>query len=255
MALLQNQRLMYQLPLRFRGVFSGELAEAEHTARRNAYAGGLGQRSAVPNGAQPGNALVTQQKGGGVASYVGLFGDATTSGAAAAGRALLASLLGSGDLTGTATKIAALAAALEGTGTLAGLAVATLLAQALLEGQGTVSGAAAGLGHLGGTAAGSGTVAGTPKGPGSISATIGQGSDPLSPAALADAVWSRALEAGYTAEQLLRLLAAVAAGKTTIVPGAPGEATVAFRDLADTKARVTAAMTGSTRASVSLDPT
>lgn len=71
----------------------------------------------------------------------------------------------------------------------------------------------------------------------------------LSPENLANAVWRQVLESGFTAEQLMRLLTAVAAGKTDIDTSGPNPI-VTFRDLADTKNRVTATMTGSERTTV-----
>ena len=65
--------------------------------------------------------------------------------------------------------------------------------------------------------------------------------------------WTEVIESGYTASQILRLLARVAAGKTTITDLGGGAATVAFRDLADTKDAVVADMTGSNRTDVVLD--
>jgi predicted Zn-dependent protease len=75
--------------------------------------------------------------------------------------------------------------------------------------------------------------------------TSGSSSDP----------WTKVIENGFTAEQMLRLISAVLIGKTQIVPGAPGEATVYFRDIADTKDRVGAAMVGSERTGIALDAT
>lgn len=58
------------------------------------------------------------------------------------------------------------------------------------------------------------------------------------------------VEGGLTLRDVLRVLLAVAAGKTTTTGS-----NVAFRDQADTKARVAASMTGSQRTTVTIDPT
>ncbi len=76
----------------------------------------------------------------------------------------------------------------------------------------------------------------------------------LSPQNLAAAVWSSILDAGYTAEEIMRLLVAVAAGKSDIDTSGP-DPIVTFRDLGDTKDRVTATMTGSERTDVTKDVT
>lgn len=63
------------------------------------------------------------------------------------------------------------------------------------------------------------------------------------------------VEPGITVEETLRILLAVAAGKTTIVDLGGGSASVVFRDTNDTKNRVSAGMTGSERTTVTLDKT
>lgn len=70
-----------------------------------------------------------------------------------------------------------------------------------------------------------------------------------------DAVWEHPLEADLTAEQMLRVMLAVLAGKTRITPTGPTEAEVAFRDQADTKDRVLATMQGSERETITVDGT
>jgi hypothetical protein len=67
--------------------------------------------------------------------------------------------------------------------------------------------------------------------------------------------WTEVIEPGFTAAEVLRLLAAVAAGKTDIVDLGGGNATVKFRNLGDTKDRVVATMAGSERATVTRDLT
>jgi hypothetical protein len=110
----------------------------------------------------------------------------------------------------------------------------------------------------------------------------GGGPTPLSPEGLAEAVWNsiaadfnspgtmgeklndsgsasnpwtEVIESGYSAAELLRLLVAVAAGKTDIIDLGGGLATVKFRDIADTKDRITASMTNSERTTVTRDLT
>lgn len=66
--------------------------------------------------------------------------------------------------------------------------------------------------------------------------------------------WSTLIEGPYSAADILRILAAVAAGKTTITPTLPDEATVTFRAIDDSELRVTAAMDHSVRAGVTINP-
>jgi len=66
-------------------------------------------------------------------------------------------------------------------------------------------------------------------------------------------VWEQEIEAGYTAEQIFRIISSVMAGKSIITDNGNGTATVKFRDLNDTVDRVTAEMDGSERVNVDLD--
>jgi hypothetical protein len=67
--------------------------------------------------------------------------------------------------------------------------------------------------------------------------------------------WDSVIESGYTAAEILKVLAAFVAGKTAITSLGNGDATVIFRNLADTKNRIEADMTGSERTSVVIDVT
>jgi hypothetical protein len=58
----------------------------------------------------------------------------------------------------------------------------------------------------------------------------------------------------YTALDALRILLAVAAGKTTITPAGGGAALVEFRAADDSNTTVSAQMQGSARIAVTLDP-
>lgn len=61
------------------------------------------------------------------------------------------------------------------------------------------------------------------------------------------------VEDSKTFVEVMRLLASHAGGKTTVTPGAPNEAVVTFRDLADTKNRISADMEGPERTTITLD--
>lgn len=67
------------------------------------------------------------------------------------------------------------------------------------------------------------------------------------------AVLESQVEDGITLKQALRLLLAISVGKTDIDTSGPNPV-VTFRDVNDTADRVTATMSGSERASVTLDP-
>lgn len=114
---------------------------------------------------------------------------------------------------------------------------------------------------------------------------FGDGGDAAAPGASAAAVWAYVLSNGKSAGQnlvevntgiaallaapgclettvigplnaieALRILLAVAAGKTTITQGAPGAATVEFRHVDDSDVAVTAEMEGSERVDVVTNP-
>jgi len=65
--------------------------------------------------------------------------------------------------------------------------------------------------------------------------------------------WDTVIESGYTAEEVLRILLAVSAGKTTVTSLGGGAATVTFRDQGDTKDRVSVDMQDSNRIAVTID--
>jgi hypothetical protein len=69
--------------------------------------------------------------------------------------------------------------------------------------------------------------------------------------AIADAVWKHIVEGALSAEEILRILLAVQAGKSTINLTPP--VTIRFRDQADTKNRVVGEMSDSERVNVTLD--
>lgn len=69
---------------------------------------------------------------------------------------------------------------------------------------------------------------------------------------IAQAVAGLPIEGAFTIRDILRVLAAVAAGKTTIDDLGGGAAEVIFRDLNDSRDRVTAQMSGSERTDVDL---
>jgi hypothetical protein len=65
--------------------------------------------------------------------------------------------------------------------------------------------------------------------------------------------WTEIIEGTFTAADVMRLLASVMAGKSTIVDNGNGTATVKFRDLNDTVDRVSSEMEGSERINVDLN--
>lgn len=80
------------------------------------------------------------------------------------------------------------------------------------------------------------------------------GSNTITHVSIGTDPWSVTLEGTYTAGEMLKLLTAVAAGKSDIVKLGNGLATITFRDINDTENRVIASMTNSERTAVILNP-
>ncbi len=159
---------------------------------------------------------------------------------------LVVGLTGATDLTLTAGGLVlALTIGLTGsaTGTLTGDGVSlSLIIPASGSASASLSGAAdlKGLLALSGSTEDSGVLTPTSVATAVWSAVAGSNNAPgtmgekLNDAGSASNPWTEVIESGYTAAQILRLLAAVAAAKAT----GGGSDTVTFRDLADTKDRV-----------------
>lgn len=76
----------------------------------------------------------------------------------------------------------------------------------------------------------------------------------LTAAQIAAAVWAYALEPGFSAGLMLRVIAAVAAGKTVILAPVPGSAHVTFRTISDSGDIVDADVMASERTSITITP-
>ena len=235
--------------------------------------------ASVPSGYPPSVAIVPPMFPGAMSSYrkakvtingavtgaLGLNGIATGSvslvGSAIGG--LIAGGVASGVVTinGTAAMFAAVSSAATGVITVGGTATAGAIGHMLASGNIIVDGDAIPFG-IGWMDANSdfgneltadklaSAVWNKVAGDVNVAGTMGE---KLNDAGSATNPWTEVIESGYTATQILRLLARVAAGKTTIADLGGGAATVTFRDLADTKDAVVADMTGSNRTDVVLD--
>ena len=183
-----------------------------------------------------------------------------------------AAIGGSGELTATGSLIVQLIAALTGTGGVSNADIkAFLQLAAALTGTGSVSATATGLGALIASLTGSGTTAGsTATGTGALSADIVVTGSGLTTAGIASAVWAaiatanddpgtmgeklndaggasnpwtEVIESGYTAAQILRLIAAAVQGDATgLENGSP-----TFKGLDGTTDRIEATYSSGTR--------
>lgn len=176
-----------------------------------------------------------------------------------------AALTGSGGLTAIGSLIVQLVAAVTGSGTVSSADIkAFLQLAAALTGSGVASGTATGLGALLSALTGTGSANGsTLAGTGELSAdlvvtgtglttanvgpavwaaiaaqnnTAGTMGEKLNDAGSAANPWTEVIESGYTAAQVLRLLAAVAAGELAGAPGGP----IAIKGIDGTTVRVSA---------------
>lgn len=122
-------------------------------------------------------------------------------------------------------------------------------AAAALAGSGSVTAAMTALADAVAAIAGTGTLAADASALGSMSADILPYTT-LSPENMANTIMNSIVEGSMTVAEAIRILLAVAAGKTDITGS-----TVTFRDTTDSKDRVVANMTGSERTTVTLDGT
>ena len=162
-----------------------------------------------------------------------------------------AAITGSGELSATGGLIVQLVAAVTGSGTLSDADIkAFLQLAAALTGSGTTTGAAAGLGALLASVAGSGTAANsTLTGTGALAADLVVTGAGLTTGNVGAAVWGKIIEAGYTAEEILRIIAAQAAGAATGLEGTNPQ----FTGLDGTTIRIDGTYSGGTRSIDNLD--
>lgn len=220
---------------------------------RNMWVGQAGMNRAygVPIGYNPEYSIYDPPSSGGIASRGFVLGvGGVTAGNLAGGRNAEADLSGTGDITDAACGlIVSAVAALAGSGDITADMLATLQAVAALAGSGDLTAALGALAGLAADLTGSGDAEADASALASLSCDIDVTGDLLTTANVGDSVWQYLAEGNYSAADILRILAAVMAGKTNI-----DGTTVSFRDLNDAVDRVVASMTGSERTTVTLDP-
>lgn len=204
----------------------------------------------LPYGNRHPSAWMMPQKGGALAARNTITGEGDASITMASGVNGEASLTGAGDLTGTGALIVSLVAALTGSGTITNAsAIAFLQLAASLAGAGDLAGAATAIGHAAAALQGDGDASGTATALGTLAASIVVTGTGLSTANVGAAVWAQVIEAGYTAEQILRGLAAIGMGAATGLDGGDPQ----FTGLDGTTTRVDGALSGGTRTIDTLD--
>jgi hypothetical protein len=255
--LKQNQTLFAQYPCRMiGGVFAGERTMFGRGDRRNFHAGeGIdGDKAGIPNGHLAPSSWLLPLKPGGMSAYVGTnvtftVGDLLM----AAGR----NIDGATSITFTVPD-AALQLVVSATGTTSvTFSTSGNLAGALQASGSTSVTFTIGTATLGAiinaTAATTMTFTGaaTIKALGNMEGDVTTFTE-LSPENLALAVANLQIDGEYTLSDILKILVAVAAGKSDIDTSGANPV-VTFRDLNDTLDRITATMAGSERATVTID--
>lgn len=199
----------------------------------------------------PGSGMLPRE-GGGMASIRRITGTGAFAGAGSAGRNIEASIAGAGELAADATAVARLIAALTGAGAITGDPTGVARLAASLAGSSTVAGSASAIAFLAATIAGAATVAAEQRALAHVTAdiTVGEATT-LTADAIAATVWATVLEAGYSADDILGLIAAAVAGKLS---GADGT-TITIRDIGDTADRIVATVDeNGNRSAVTLTP-
>lgn len=249
--LKQNTTILAQYPFRMMGgTFAGERTLWGQSERRNVFAGAFDARSGgMPSGHLAPSSWSLPQSGGGMSAFTSIYGAGTVTGAGAGGKNGAAGLTGAGTITGLGELVVSAIAALVGTGTLTGNALASLNAAAALAGSGDLVGAFEALGFSFANLSGAGSLTITPYAVGSMAANITPFTE-LSPQNLATAVWGQIIEAGYSADEILRLLAAESAGAATGLEGANPQ----FKGLDGTTTRIDGTYSAGTRTINSLNP-
>lgn len=179
--------------------------------------------TALPQGERHPRAWMMPEKPGALASRNALTGSGTISASPLAVKLAVAAVSGSGNAAATGGLIVTLIAAITGSGTVTAANVqAFLAAVASLTGSGDMDGTPTGLGALLSALTGSGDIDLTAAAFGELSADLVVTGTGLTTANVGQAVWAKVIEAGFTAEQVLRILAAVNAGSATgLESGAP----------------------------------
>ena len=188
-------------------------------------------------------------KAGYLSSITVIKGTGSFTGSAAAGKNGATTISAAATVTATGQLVVSGSATITASATVTANVFAARAAAATITASATPTAAITAKAWGTTSISGSATVTGTRYATGTMAADITPFTE-LSPQSLASAVWAQALEAGYTAEEMMRVMAAAMAGE---VSGA-GTSTIVIRDIADSKTRITATVDGTgNRTAVTLD--
>lgn len=200
--------------------------------------------TALPQGERHPRAWMMPQYAGALASRNALTGAGAVTTDVWAVKLAEAALSGSGDAEGIGGLIVTLIATITGSGTVTSANVqAFLAAVANLTGSGSVTANRSALGALLSALTGSGDIDLTPAAFGELSADLVVTGTGLTTANVGQAVWAKVIEAGFTAEEVLRLIAAVTAGDASgLESGSP-----TFQGIDESTTRVAGTYSSGTR--------
>jgi hypothetical protein len=242
------------------GTVSETRANWGGNSRRNQYLDGFQAQTAVPNGYLPPYCFVLPQKSGGMAMRAVASG--TLSANLVPTRYMTIDFTGTGDFDATAALVISMVAAFSGSGSMTAAIVGRLNATCDMTGSGDLEADMSGIASAVIAMLGSGDLEATiaafgdmsidmvVTGTGLTTANVGPAvwasiaaannapgsmGEKLNDAGSAANPWTEVIESGYTAAEILRLLAAVAAGKAS----GGGTDEIVIRGLGDDKNRVT----------------
>lgn len=259
MALMQNGYRDFSSGVRIFGATASNNAypyalignSALSGTKRNIIAGEAwtDEQVGLPHGYRNEYAWLQPQKNGALKSANEAQGVATPTFAIAGGKNGTVTIEGVATFTVIGQLVVSGSVSISSAATVTANAFAALLGEATITGSATPTGSITALAWGVTSISGTATVSGTRYATGKLEAEITPFTE-LSPTSLANAVWAQAIEAGYTAEEMMRVMAAALAGE---VSGA-GTSTVTIRDIGDTTDRIVASVDGSgNRTAVTLD--
>jgi hypothetical protein len=242
MLIANGIRLASSNPMRTMGGASAFNIErsnyGKNGAMNNFYAGdatveagaSIANKSAFPVGYVHPYSWHPAMKSGGMACRVVAGTGEVTTANGANGYNIDADLTGTGDVTQAigaliVSAVASLTGSADVTASMAGI----IQAAASLTGSGDVAAAIGAIVEMIAGLSGEGSVSAESTAKGSMASEITVTGDLLSTANVGDAVWSTLLEAGFTASQIVRIVAAATAGASSGGPSSP-----VFRNLGDT---------------------
>lgn len=206
----------------------------------------------MPNGTEAPYSYLLPIRSGNMASTTLVTGNGNIdSGNLAMGLACDGLLDGDGDITDAGLGlIVSMLADLAGSGSLSADLQAVLAMAADLAGSGEIVAALTAIGNFAASLSGSVVVSASMTGPASFSASISVTGELLTTANVADAVWKAIAEAGFSYDEVIRIIAAATAGASSGGPGSP-----VFKALDGTTARISGTANSSgDRSSITYTP-